>query len=187
MPEPSRATLLLQRLDEGDDRAADELLPLVYDELRLLAERQMGGEAAGHTLQPTALVHEAWLRMVGDLGAGPGGRRQFFGFAARVMRNVLVDHARARRAAKRGGGRPRQALDDALVLYEDKAHDLLELDEALRGLAQVDEQLVSIVELRFFAGLGAAEAAQVLDMPLRSLERGWATARAWLRGKLEAS
>jgi len=184
MSEPTRATRLLQRVEHGDAAAADELLPLVYDELRRLAEHQMANEAAGHTLQPTALVHEAWMRMVDDLGASQGGRRRFFGFAAHVMRNVLVDHARKRRAAKRGGERARLELEDAVVLYEDNAHDLIELDEALARLAEFDEQLVRIVELRFFAGLGAREAAEVLDMPLRSLERGLATARAWLRGAM---
>ena len=177
-------TQFLDRLAEGDEMAAERLFDVVYSELRLLATAKLARESPGHTLQPTALVHEAWMRMVDDLGAGPGGRRQFFGFAAHVMRNVLVDHARKRRAAKRGGDRARLELEDAVVLYEDNAHDLVELDEALAKLAAFDEQLVRIVELRFFAGLTAREAAEVLDIPLRSLERGLATARAWLRGSM---
>jgi len=136
MADPTRTTQLLRRLGQGEAAAADELLPLVYDELRQLAERQMGGESAGHTLQPTALVHEAWMRMVSELDQGSTNRRMFFGFASRLMRNVLVDHARTRRAAKRGGGRSRQPLDHALVVYEGKVHDLIELDEAMAKLAE---------------------------------------------------
>ncbi len=184
MADLSRTTLLLRRLEAGETAATEELLPLVYDELRRLAERQMGRESPGHTLQPTALVHEAWLRLVGELGAGPSDRRQFFGLASHVMRNVLVDHARARRAAKRGGARGRESLDHAVVVYEDKVHDLVELDAALAKLAEMDEQLLRIVELRFFGGLTNREAAEVMDIPLRTLERGWSTARAWLRGSM---
>ena len=184
MAETSRTTRLFHRLANGDIAAGDELLPLVYEELRRLAERQMGSEAAGHTLQPTALVHEAWLRLIGDLESGPADRRQFFGLAAHVMRNVLVDHARARRAAKRGGSRAREPLDQALVVYEDRAHNIVALDEALEQLAQVDAQLVELIELRFFGGLTNIETAAALNMPLRTCERGWATARAWLRAAM---
>ena len=184
MSDAAQTTLLLRRAESGDESARAELLDLVYDELHALAQRQMLRESPGHTLQPTALVHEAWLRMVGSLDGEQGNRQQFFAFASRVMRNVLVDHARARRTEKRGGDRAREELVDAVVSYEDRAHDLLELDEALNRLGEVDEQLVQIVELRFFGGLTSREAADVLQMSLRSLERGWATARAWLRASM---
>lgn len=187
MPSPPDATVLLNRLTEGDRSAGDELLPLLYDELHRIAERQMANERAGHTLQPTALVHEAWIKLVDASDPGWEGRRHFLAVAAKAMRNVLVDHARARGAAKRGGGRQRLPLDDALALYEDRVPDVLALDDALQQLAGVDEQLGRLVELRFFGGLSHEEAGQVLGISTRSAERGWSTARAWLRSHLRAS
>ncbi len=185
MPAPTDATLLLNRLTDGDPAAGDELLPLVYAELHRIAERQMGGERAGHTLQPTALVHEAWVRLVEGADPAWEGRRHFMAVASRAMRHVLVDHARARGAAKRGGDQARLPLDDALALYEDKVSDVLTLDDALQRLSKVDAQLGRLVELRFFGGLSHEEAGQVLGISTRSAERGWSTARAWLRTALE--
>ncbi|MCB9897718.1 MAG: sigma-70 family RNA polymerase sigma factor [Planctomycetes bacterium] len=179
------ATLLLRRLGEGDGTARDELVPLLYDELHRIARAHMAAERAGHTLQPTALVHEAWMRLFDLPDALAGDRQHFLSIAARVMRRVLVDHARARLTDKRGGDRTRLPLDDALQLYEQHAVDVPALDEALQKLAQMDEELAKLVELRFFGGLTNAEAAQVLGLSLRSAERGWATARAWLKDVLE--
>ncbi len=184
MTDPTQATVLLRRLNHGDRAAADELLPLVYDELHRLAERFMGGERSAHTLQPTALVHEAYLRLVDGAGDDWEDRRHFLGVAARAMRNVLVDHARTRGALKRGGDYERVPLDDALALYEDRVPDMLSLDEALQQLERLDDQLGSIVELRFFGGLSNVEAGKVLGVSTRSVERGWSTARAWLRAAL---
>lgn len=178
------ATVLIQRAGAGDRAAAEELLRVVYGELRELAASALSRERAGHTLQPTALVHEAWLRLAGP-DAGWNGRGHFFGAAARAMRQVLVDHARARNAAKRGGGRAAVELDEALLAWESRALDLLALDEALAELARVDERAVRIVELRFFAGLEMDEVARALELSLPTVERGWRMARLWLRARLE--
>ncbi|MDP6368681.1 MAG: sigma-70 family RNA polymerase sigma factor [Planctomycetota bacterium] len=175
------ASSLKRRLSDGDRDAAAELLPLVYDELKRLAGRYMQGEASSHTLQTTALVHEAYLRLVDAPDAGWENRGHFIGVAATAMRHVLVDHARAKKAGKRGGGRPKISLEEALVLYEERAIDLIALDEALEKLGQLDAQLARIVDLRFFGGLSNAEVASVTGASLRSVERGWPTARAWLR------
>jgi RNA polymerase sigma-70 factor, ECF subfamily len=180
----SQATLLLRRYGDGDRAAADELLPLLYDELRRIASAHLRRERSDHTLQPTALVHEAWLRLVDDPAPEVGSRAHFLSLAARVMRRVLVDHAREHGAQKRGGGSSRVTLDDALALYERRDLDLLALDEALERLGALDAPLARIVELRFFAGLTNAEVASLDGTSLRSVERGWATARAWLRGAL---
>ena len=179
-------TSLLRDWREGDLGARDRLVAVLYPELRALADRQLRGERANHTLQPTALVHEAFLRLVEGEGPEWEGRRHFLAVAARAMRRVLVDHARSRNAAKRGGGAARLPLDDALMLYEDRATDLLALDEALDRLDGLDNQLGRIVELRFFGGLTNREAGEVLGLSTRSVERGWSTARAWLRGALSA-
>ena len=191
MTAPAPATAILQRLGAGDRAAEAELLGLVYAELRALAASALRGERAGHTLQPTALVHEAWLRLV---GAGPTDwtcRAHFFGAAARAMRQVLVDHARARGAAKRGGGRGRVEADEASLLdlsvaaWEERALDLLALDEALQRLAAADPRAARVVELRFFAGLEMAEVARVLSVSLPTVERDWRLARLWLRAEIE--
>lgn len=178
------ATMLLARYGAGDRSAADALLPLLYDELRRIASGQLSRERAGHTLQPTALVHEAWLRLVDDPARGVAGRRHFLSLAARVMRRVLVDHARERGAQKRGGGAARVTLDGAVALYEARELDLLALEEALERLAALDPELLRFVELRFFAGLTNEEVAEVEGCSLRHVERGWSTARAFLRDAL---
>lgn len=189
-PEPGaavgRTTQLFRRLGAGDGSVADELLSAVYDELRSLARACMARERAEHTLQPTALVHEAWLRIVGDDAPRFVDRAHFVGIAGRAMRRVLVDHARRRDADKRGGAAAeREPLDEALIAFESRAFDLLTLSEALERLEALDPQLVRIVEQRFFAGASNAEIAASLGVSERTVERGWSTARAWLRSQLE--
>ena len=178
------ATELLQRVGEGRHDAEAPLLSLLYGELHGLARRHMRGQSSAHTLQPTALLHEAWVRLVGD-AVGPFENRQhFLAFASRAMRNVLVDHARARKAQKRGGDRERVPLDDAVASYEAQGFDVLELEAALTRLAEQEPELVRLVELRFFGGLEMREAAEVLGVSLSTAERRWRMARMWLRSAL---
>jgi RNA polymerase sigma factor (TIGR02999 family) len=183
VPDPAATTRLLRAMAAGDGAAADQLLPLVYQELHRLAQRLMGSERRDHTLQATALLHEAWLRL-----AEPGGdyadRNHFLRVAARAMRHVLVDHARARLAQKRGAGRRADLDADALATPTDPA-SLLAVDETLARLQQLDPQLAQLVELRFFAGLDNPSIASTLGLSLRSIERGWRTARAFLLRDLE--
>ena len=183
-PESSPATLLLARMRQGDRSAEPAFFEMVYGELRALAQRAMRGERADHTLQPTALVHEAWARLCGGQLGEAGSHASFLGVAARAMRNVLVDHARARRADKRGGRRDRVLLDEALAVYERPDLDLLSLDEALGALEARDPELARLVELRFFTGLGNAETGRMLGLSERQVERAWATARACLHREL---
>ncbi len=184
MLDKQATTLLLRRMAGGDREAADEFLPLVYAELHELASRLMSGERRDHTLQPTALVHEAWLRVGSSEGLATGERTQFLSIAARAMRNVLIDHARRRQAQKRGAGGERRPLDVVLEAFAENGPDPLELDEALRRLGGLDPELVSIVEQRFFAGASNEEIASVLGVSTRTVERGWRTAQAWLRAEL---
>lgn len=181
-----RTTSLLRRFGDGDRSVQDELSRLVYAELHRLAERQLAGQPPGHTLQPTALVHEAWLRLVDQAGASFERKRDFFAFAGRAMRSVLVDHARRRGARKRGGERGRVPLEAVDQLARDRPAeaDLLAVDEALTRLQGVDPELVRIVELRFFGGLSCAEVAEVTGAGLRTVERRWRLARAWLHTEL---
>jgi RNA polymerase sigma factor (TIGR02999 family) len=175
-------TQLLDAAAAGDPAAAAELLPLVYDELRKLAAARLASEAPGQTLQPTALVHEAYLRLVGA-GAGPdwNGRGHFFAAAAEAMRRILVEAARRRATAKRGGGRDRVALDHLPVpAGDDDPADLLALDEALAELEGHDPQAAALVKLRYYAGLSHQEAAGALGIGRRAADRLWAVARAWL-------
>lgn len=179
----SRLTQLLNRLGQGDATSREELLTLLYDELHALAARQMARERVGHTLQPTALLHEAWLRLDGhDLRFE--GRKQFFALAGRVMRNVLVDHARARKAEKRGGEGEAVTLVEMAHGEREETVDLLALDEALKRLEAEDPELSKLVELRFFAGLSHPEIAETLETSLRSVERKWRFARTWLYDEL---
>jgi len=182
----SDVTALLQRLAAGQDEAADVLWPLVYDELHQLADRCFRGEAADHTLQPTALVNEAYVRLVGDLGQSWQDRRHFFAVAGRAMRRVLVDHARRRKAAKRGGDRDRVPLDlvDAPVPPADL--DLLALNEALEKLAALDPSLVQMVELHFFGGLTFEDTARVMGVATITAKRMWKMAKGWLFRELSA-
>jgi RNA polymerase sigma-70 factor (ECF subfamily) len=171
---------MLARLRAGDRRAADELLPLVYDELHRLASRYLHGERLGHTLQTTALVHEAYLRLINQEQVQAVDRVHFVALAAGAMRHILVDHARSRRTEKRGGGRQRVPLDDAVALFETHSSDLVALDEALNHLARVDERQSRVVECRVFGGLTADETAEALGVSTRTVERDWRHARAWL-------
>lgn len=188
-------TQVLARAAAGDSGAGRELLPLVYDQLRALATQYLAGEQAGHTLQPTALVHEAYLRLVGSEGApgtepagrGYTGRTHFMAAAASVMRNVLVDHARRRSAAKRGGrNNCRVALHDADAATAAEARDLevLELNDLLDRLARLDTRRSRVVELKFFAGMTNDEVAEVLGVSRWTVAQDWAVARAWLAGEL---
>jgi RNA polymerase sigma factor (TIGR02999 family) len=173
-------TRLLDAAAAGDRRAAADLLPLVYDELRKLAAARLEGEAPGHTLQPTALVHEAYLRLVGPADDARWDHRgHFFAAAAEAMRRVLVDHARRRSRAKRGGGRARADLPD--VPARDPDERLIALDEALTGLAAEDPVAAKVVELRQFAGLGHEQVAAALGTTVHHARQKWAYARAWLR------
>lgn len=182
----SDVTSLLQRVSDGDRTAVAELLPRVYQELRSVAERYMLRERRDHTLQSTALVHEAYLRLVGSQEVHWQGRAHFVGVAARAMRQILVEHARARAAARRGGAWTRRPLDDMVDLYESRTGDLLALDGAMNKLGQIDETQSRLIELRFFGGMTMEQVAEALGCPLRTAEREWNMARAWLRRELGA-
>ena len=177
-------TRLLRLAGDGDGRAVDDLLPLLYDELRRLAGSFLGQERPDHTLQATALVHEAYVKLVGQDSIGFGDRAQFFRAAATAMRRILVDHARTKKRAKRGGGALRTSLDDVVEQCEAHSGDMIELDDALGELAEKDPEKARLVELRFFAGLPLGEAAEMLGLPLRTAERHWAMARAFLKSRL---
>ncbi|MBI1850068.1 MAG: sigma-70 family RNA polymerase sigma factor [Planctomycetes bacterium] len=183
-PSRGEVTGMLAAIQRGDRAALTALVPLVYDELRKLADDKLRREPTNHTLQPTALVHEAYIRLVGQEDLDFNNRTHFFGAAAEVMRRILVDHARRRRAAKRGGDRLGEKLDEALVFFEERSADLLALDEALKRLAVLDPQQSRIVELRFFGGLSVDEAARVLDVSPSTVARGWRLARVWLLNEL---
>lgn len=174
-------TQLLRRASSGDSAAEAELLPMVYEQLHRLAARQMSGERAGHTLSPTALVHEAWLRLSGDGGLSSDDHRQFFGIAARRMRQVLVDHARKRSAGKRGGGVAAETLTLSTMPGEsDIGIDTLALDQALERLDALDPRKVRVVELRYFGGLDMHQVAEVLGISRATAQRDWEAARAFL-------
>jgi RNA polymerase sigma factor (TIGR02999 family) len=179
------AIRLSSAVERGDRLAAERLLPLVYDELRTLASRRLGREAAGQSLEATALVHEAYLRLVGgEPGQRWDGRGHFFAAAAEAMRRILVDRARDRRRLKRGGGRGRVDLDLGSVPLDGPGDDLIDLDEALTDLGREDPLCARLVMLRFFAGLTQAEAAEALGLARRTADRHWAYARAWLYERL---
>jgi RNA polymerase sigma factor (TIGR02999 family) len=181
-------TDLLQAWASGSQTALDELLPLVYDDLRRQARRHMRAQPVGHTLQTTALVHEAYLRLVGQTSVEWKGRAHFFGVAAKAMRSILVDHARARGAAKRGGSASAITLDDAHGVAAPQASvDVLALHEALERLAEQDARKSRLVELRYFGGLGIDEAAAVLGVSPATVKREWVTARAWLKRELSVA
>lgn len=177
---PQQVTDLLARWRSGDRKALDALMPLVYEELRQLARHYLRLERPDHTLQSTALVHEAFVRLVGQNPPEWKDRTHFYGVAARLMRQILVDHARAHGAAKRGGTSVKLTLDEGLVQSKALDLDILALDEALNKLTKVDSQQCQIVELRFFSGLSIEDTAELLGISPATVKRSWTTARAWL-------
>jgi RNA polymerase sigma-70 factor (ECF subfamily) len=182
-PESERVTQLLLAWSSGDREALDELTPLVYDELRRLAGAYLRRERRGHTLQTSALVHEAFLRMI-DQRVAWQNRAHFFGIAAKLMRRILVDYARSKDASKRGGGEIHLAIDEALDEAEAQDADLIALDDALTSLAAFDPRQSRIVELRYFGGLTIEETAEAIGVSPATVEREWSLARAWLRREL---
>jgi RNA polymerase sigma factor (TIGR02999 family) len=188
VPRPSsEVTQLLVRWRDGDREALDSLLPLVYDELRRIARHYLQGERPGHTLQSTALVNEAYMRMVAQDFPEFKNRAHFFAVAAQLMRQILVDHARSHRASKRGGNLYKVELTEAEQLPVSTDLDILALDNALKNLADMDPQQCRVVELRFFAGLSIDETAEVLGISPSTVKRDWVTARAWLFRELDRS
>ena len=186
MPTPEGVTQLLVDWSKGDQKALDKLMPLVYSELRRLASNYLRRERAGHTLQPTALVNEAYLKLIDQRNPKWQNRAQFFGISAQLMRRILVDHARQHHAAKRGGSdQKRLSITSAQGLVKQSGVDLLALNEALEELAKMDLQQSRIVELKFFGGLSIEETAEVLGIGHATVERDWKMARAWLRRQLE--
>jgi RNA polymerase sigma factor (sigma-70 family) len=201
----ANVTQILQAIEQGDPRAADELLPLVYDELRKLAAQKMAQEKPGQTLEATALVHEAYLRLVtgpvapapgaGDVASAPGafgnqqwhGRGHFFAAAAEAMRRILIDNARRKRRLKHGGGLTRADVDEIEIVAPQVPDDLLALDEALGQLSAIDPPAADLVKLRYFAGLTVKQAAEVLGVAPRTADFLWAYARAWLLEKIEGA
>lgn len=182
-------TQILEAVSEGDPRAAERLLPAVYDELRQLAERKMAREPSGHTLQATALVHEAYLRIAAPGGRDWNGRGHFFAAAAEAMRRILIERARAKSALKRGGDRRRVELDPTALPWsdDDGLARLLDLDEALSALAEHHPEKARLVEVRYFAGLDQLEAAEIVGISKATADRHWAFARAWLFDRLEGA
>jgi len=179
-------TRVLQAVEEGDPRAADQLLPLVYEELRRLARSMMAKTPPGNTLQPTALVHEAYLRLVGNADPGWNSRGHFFGAAAQAMRRILVEQARRKASEKHGGGRQRVDVEDARIAIELPSEDVLALEEALQKLEREDTRKAEVVMLRHFAGLTREETAKILGISVRTVEREWSFARALLRAEVAA-
>ncbi len=177
-------TQLLQAIGDGDAGAGAQLMPVVYDELRQLAHRQLRRERTDHTLNTTALVHEAYLKLVQQDAAGWRNRGHFFGIAVQAMRRILVDYARRRIADKRGGGLAPVSLDEATIKVEERAVELIALDEALTRLAGFDERAAKLVECRFFGGLSIDETADALGVSPATVKRDWAAARAWLYREL---
>jgi RNA polymerase sigma factor (TIGR02999 family) len=178
-------TALLSELTKGNPEASSKLVPLVYDQLRRLADSYMRRERTGHTLQTTALVHEAYLKLLGQHSVDWQNRAHFFGIAAQVMRRVLIDHARSHVRDKRGGGREHVQLDEALVFSPERSGEFLELNAALERLAAVDSRQAQIVEMRFFGGLTVEETAEVLRISPKTVKRDWSVAKAWLHGELK--
>ena len=185
MTSPNEITDLLIDWSNGDQAALNRLMPLVYDELRRLASHYVRHERPGHTLQTTALVHEAYLKLVDHKNVNWQTRLQFFAAAAQVMRHILVDYARGRRALKRGGDRLRLSLEDGIICVDDNGTDLLSVDEALNSLAAIDLQQSRVVELRVFGGLTIEETAEALRVSPRTVKREWSMAKAWLHRQLK--
>jgi RNA polymerase sigma factor (TIGR02999 family) len=183
-PEASNVTQLLLNWRAGDENALDRLMPLVYEELRRMANRYLRGERQNHTLQTAALVNEAYLRLIDHNGIDWQNRAHFFGVAAHAMRRVLVDHARSRNYAKRGGAMRHVSLDEAATLVEERAAEMIALDDALVELAKIDPRKCRVVEMRYFGGLSVEETAEALGISEITVMRDWKTARAWLLREL---
>ena len=185
--QPHEITQLLAEWSEGNQAALDKLYPLVYNELRRLAHGYLRRERKGHTLQTTALINEAYLRLVDQKQVHWANRSHFFAISAQIMRRILIDHARRYDYAKRGGGAQRISLDEAAVVAKERARELLMLDEALNGLAKIDPRRGQVVELRYFGGLNNEEIAGVLKISENTVTRDWNMARAWLYQELSGS
>ena len=177
---PREVTKLLRAWGAGEKSALEKLIPLVYEELRQRAHRQMGRERPGHTLQTSALVNEVYVRLVGAAPVDWESRNHFLAIAARMMRRILVDHARSRRSLKRGGADPPVTIDEQLLVTEPRPRDLVLLDEALQALSDRDERMGRVVELRYFGGLSVEETAGILKVSPQTVKRDWRTAKAWL-------
>ena len=180
----NRVTELLELWSQGDQLALEQLVPLVYGELHRLAQRYMADERPGHTLQATALVNEAYVRLAGSAHTNWESRTQFFGVCAQVMRRILVDWARARQAGKRGGNIAILELEDALAATAQPGSDLVAIDDALKALAEIDPRKSRVIELRFFGGLSVEQTAAVLKVSVETVHRDWRLARSWLRREL---
>ena len=180
-------TVLLAELTKGNQEAGEKLVPLVYDELKRLARSYMRRERPDHTLQATALVHEAYFKLVRQQSVNWEGRSHFFGIAARLMRRILIDHARGHLREKRGGAKEVLPLNEALVFSPERSEDLVKLDDALKRLSTIDARQGQIVELRFFGGLSVEETAAFLGISPKTVKRDWAIAKAWLHGELRVN
>ena len=185
-PPSASVTELLIKARSGDSAALENVFPLIYEQLRRLAQQQLEREPDGHTLSPTALVHEAYMRLVDYTRMAWTGRAHFMAVAAVAMRRILVDHARAQRSMKRGGTQHRVSIDSADLATEDRAEVLLALDEALDRLTQVDRRKAQVVECRFFGGMTEEETAEALGVGLRTVKRDWARAKSWLHREIAA-
>jgi RNA polymerase sigma-70 factor (ECF subfamily) len=181
---PHRVTQLLQQWSHGDNAALAELTPLVYEELRCVAHHYMEGERPNHTLQTTALVNEAYLRLADQTNPNWQGRAHFFAVAARAMRQILVSYARSNRAQKRGGGRARIELDEAAILSPEQSSEIVDLHEALERLGTLDSRKARVVELKYFGGLNHDEIAEVMKISTVTVRRDWVFAKAWLHNEL---
>lgn len=184
-PTPREVTQLLQDWSNGNQAALDRLTPLVYEELHRLAHQHMSRERGDHTLQTSALVNEAYLRLIDQRSVHWQNRSHFFSIASRLMRRILVDHARAHNYAKRGGGALRVSLDEAAFVSQERASELVALDEALTSLAAIDQRKCQVVELRFFGGMSVEETATALGVSPVTVKRDWSTAKAWLHREIE--
>ena len=180
-------TLILREFAAGDRDALDRAIPLLYSELRRLATRHLNAERAGHTLQPTALVHEAYVKLIGQDQPDYQNRAHFLGVAARVMRQILIDHARARNTGKRGGGEPKRSLEEVIETAVERPAAMLAIDDALQALERSSPRKAKLIEMRFFGGLTAEESAQVLDLPVEKVRTELRLAQAWLQRELDGS
>ena len=176
----NEVTRIINAIEQGEPQASEKLLPLVYEELRLLAAQKMAQERIGHTLQATALVHEAYIRLIGQEAQNWASRAHFFRAASEAMRRILVDNARRKQSIKRGGHRQKVKLNEAIMAIEEPGDDLLALDEALDKLAAEDDKLAELIKLRYFAGLNLDQIAEIMGIGRRTADRYWALGRAWL-------